>query len=62
MKQVFVETKAMMGDLTYGKKPKKGNPQQKLVRVKGFFPARRRMADPPGTPWYPERIFKGTCP
>jgi len=24
MKQVFVETKAMMGDLTYGKKPKKG--------------------------------------
>ena len=28
-----------MGDLTYGKKPKKGNPQQDLVRVKGFLPA-----------------------
>jgi len=27
-----------MGDLTYGKNPKKGNPKPELVRVKGFFP------------------------
>ncbi len=30
---------ALMGDLVYGKRPKKGNPQQELVRVEGFFPA-----------------------
>ena len=28
-----------MGDLTYGKNPKKGYPKQDLVWVKGFFPA-----------------------
>ena len=37
--QRVLSNEAMMGDLTYGKKPKKGNPQQKLVRVKAFFPA-----------------------
>ena len=28
-----------MGTLTYGKRPRKGNPEQELVRVEGFFPA-----------------------
>jgi len=28
-----------MGDLVCGKRPRKGNPKQELVRVKGFFPA-----------------------
>ena len=37
--QRVLSNEAMMGDLTYGKKPKKGNPQQELVRVKAFFPA-----------------------
>jgi hypothetical protein len=30
---------ALAGTLVYGKKPRKGNPQQELVRVPGFFPA-----------------------
>ena len=37
--QRVLSNEAMMGDLTYGKKPKKGNPPQALVRVKSFFPA-----------------------
>ena len=37
--QRILSNEAMMGDLTYGKNPKKGNPKQELVRVKGFFPA-----------------------
>ena len=27
-----------MGTLVYGKRPRKGNPEQELVRVEGFFP------------------------
>ena len=34
-----LNNEALMGDLVYGKRPKKGNPQQELVRVEGFFPA-----------------------
>jgi hypothetical protein len=37
--QRVLSNEAMMGDLTYGKNPKKGNPQQELVRVESFFPA-----------------------
>jgi len=34
-----LNNEALRGDLVYGKRPKKGNPQQDLVRVEGFFPA-----------------------
>jgi site-specific DNA recombinase len=34
-----LNNEALMGTLVYGKRPKKGNPQQELVRVPGFFPA-----------------------
>ena len=34
-----LNNEALMGDLVYGKRPKKGNPRQELVRVEGFFPA-----------------------
>ena len=34
-----LNNEALMGDLVYGKRPKKGNPRQELVRVDGFFPA-----------------------
>jgi hypothetical protein len=34
-----LNNEALMGDLVYGKRPKKGNPQQELVRASGFFPA-----------------------
>lgn len=37
--QRVLSNEALMGDLVYGKKPKKGNPQQEIVRVPGFFPA-----------------------
>ena len=30
---------ALMGTLAYGKRPRKGNPEQEVVRVPGFFPA-----------------------
>jgi site-specific DNA recombinase len=34
-----LNNEAIAGNLVYGKRPKKGNPQQELVRVEGFFPA-----------------------
>ncbi len=34
-----LNNEALMGGLVYGKRPKKGNPRQELVRVDGFFPA-----------------------
>ena len=34
-----LSNEALMGDLVYGKRPRKGNPRQELVRVTGFFPA-----------------------
>ena len=34
-----LNNEALMGDLVCGKRPKKVNPQQELVRVEGFFPA-----------------------
>lgn len=34
-----LNNEALAGNLVYGKRPKKGNPQQELVRVEGFFPA-----------------------
>jgi site-specific DNA recombinase len=37
--QRVLSNEALMGDLVYGKRPKKGNPQQELARVPGFFPA-----------------------
>jgi site-specific DNA recombinase len=37
--QRVLSNEALMGDLVYGKRPKKGNPQQEIVRVPGFFPA-----------------------
>ena len=30
---------ALMGTLVYGRKPRKGNPQMKLVEIPDFFPA-----------------------
>jgi site-specific DNA recombinase len=35
----ILNNEALAGNLVYGKRPKKGNPQQELVRVDGFFPA-----------------------
>ena len=35
----ILSNEALAGNLVYGKRPKKGNPQQELVRVEGFFPA-----------------------
>ncbi len=37
--QRVLVNEALAGTLVYGKKPRKGNPQQELVRVPGFFPA-----------------------
>ena len=37
--QRVLVNEALAGVLVYGKKPRKGNPQQELVRVPGFFPA-----------------------
>jgi site-specific DNA recombinase len=37
--QRVLSNEAMMGTLAYGKRPRKGNPEQELVRVEGFFPA-----------------------
>jgi len=37
--QRVLSNEAMMGTLAYGKRPRKGNPAQELVRVEGFFPA-----------------------
>lgn len=37
--QRVLSNEALMGTLTYGKRPKKGNPQPEIVRVEGFFPA-----------------------
>ena len=37
--QRVLSNEAMMGALVYGKRPRKGNPQQELVRVEEFFPA-----------------------
>ena len=37
--QRILNNEAIMGTLTYGKRPRKGNPQQEIVRVPGFFPA-----------------------
>ena len=34
-----LNNEALAGNLVYGKRPKKGNPPQELVRVEGFFPA-----------------------
>ena len=34
-----LRNEAIKGTLTYGKRPRKGNPQQDVVRVEGFFPA-----------------------
>jgi len=36
--QRVLSNEAMMGTLAYGKRPRKGNPEQELVRVEGFFP------------------------
>ena len=35
----ILSNEALMGTLTYGKRPRKGNPQPEVVRVPGFFPA-----------------------
>ena len=37
--QRILTNEALMGTLTYGKRPRKGNPQPELVSVEGFFPA-----------------------
>ena len=37
--QRILSNEDLMGDLTYGKNPKKGYPKQDLVWVKGFLPA-----------------------
>ena len=37
--QRVLSNEALMGTLAYGKRPRKGNPQQEVVRVEGFFPA-----------------------
>lgn len=37
--QGILSNEALVGTLAYGKRPRKGNPQQQVVRVKGFFPA-----------------------
>ena len=34
-----MRNEALMGTLAYGKRPRKGNPAQEVVRVPGFFPA-----------------------
>lgn len=35
---VILCNEALAGTLTYGKRPRKGNPQGEIVRVEGFFP------------------------
>jgi len=37
--QRILNNEAIMGTLAYGKRPKKGNPQQEVIRVPGVFPA-----------------------
>jgi site-specific DNA recombinase len=37
--QRVLTNEALAGTLVYGKRPRKGNPQQELVQVPGFFPA-----------------------
>jgi site-specific DNA recombinase len=37
--QRVLSNEALMGTLAYGKRPRKGNPAQEIVRVPGFFPA-----------------------
>lgn len=37
--QRILINEALMGTLAYGKRPRKGNPQQEVVRVPEFFPA-----------------------
>lgn len=37
--QRILNNEALKGTLAYGKKPRKGNPPQKIVRVESFFPA-----------------------
>jgi hypothetical protein len=37
--QRILSNEALMGTLAYGKRPRKGNPQEELVRVPEFFPA-----------------------
>jgi site-specific DNA recombinase len=36
--QKVLSNEAIRGTLVYGKKPRKGNPKEELVRVEGFFP------------------------
>ena len=37
--QRILGNEAIAGTLTYGKRPRKGNPKQELVRLNDFFPA-----------------------
>ena len=37
--QHILTNEALVGTLSYGKRPRKGNPAQEVVRVAGFFPA-----------------------
>ena len=37
--QRILGNEALIGTLAYGKRPRKGNPAQEIVRVEGFFPA-----------------------
>jgi site-specific DNA recombinase len=37
--QRILSNEALMGTLAYGKRPRKGNPQEEVIRVAGFFPA-----------------------
>lgn len=37
--QRVLNNEALIGTLAYGKRPRKGNPKQEIVRVPGFFPA-----------------------
>ncbi len=37
--QHILNNEALVGTLSYGKKPRKGNPPQEVVRVPNFFPA-----------------------
>ena len=37
--QRILNNEALVGTLSYGKRPRKGNPQQEVVRVPDFFPA-----------------------
>ena len=36
--QTIVNNEAIMGTLAYGKRPRKGNPKQDVIRIPGFFP------------------------